>query len=167
MFSLASLHSLQRKICRLRVTLYNRVWGMDIHPSCRLSNTAWLDRTHPKGVHIGAMTYVTFGAAILTHDMCRGYYVDTRIGRFCFLGARSVIMPGVTVGDGCIVAAGAVVTKDVPPYSIVAGNPATIIRSDIAVGPYGRLLSAGIASYDRAMMQQLQLEHLIKEAPEA
>jgi acetyltransferase-like isoleucine patch superfamily enzyme len=167
MISLNSLRGLQRKLSQLRITFYNRVWGMDIHPSCRISNAAWLDRTHPKGVHIGAMSYVTFGATILTHDMCRGRYFDTHIGRFCFLGARSVIMPGVTVGDGSIVAAGAVVTKDVPPYSIVAGNPATIIRSDIATGPYGRLLSAGIASYDRAMMKQLQLEHLIKNPPEA
>lgn len=44
------------------------------------------------------------------------------------LGMRSVIMPGVTIGEGAVVATGAVVTKDVPPYTIVAGNPAKIIR---------------------------------------
>lgn len=47
----------------------------------------------------------------------------------CWLGSNSVILAGVTIGKGSIVAAGAVVTKDVPPYSIVAGVPATIIRN--------------------------------------
>lgn len=50
-------------------------------------------------------------------------------------------MPGVVIGDGSIVAAGSVVTKDVPARSIVAGNPARVIRSDIDTGPYGRLRS--------------------------
>ena len=51
-------------------------------------------------------------------------------------------MPGVRIGNNCIVGAGAVVTKDVPDFSIVAGNPATIIRSGIEVGRYGRFLAA-------------------------
>jgi acetyltransferase-like isoleucine patch superfamily enzyme len=159
---LRQFRHIQRAISRLRIIMCNRAWGMNIHPSCRISRSAWLDRTNPKGVHIGAMSYVTFGATILTHDMCRGLYADTYIGRFCFIGARSVIMPGVTVGDGCIVAAGAVVTKDVPAFSIVAGNPATIIRGDIATGPYGRLLSAGIAESDKEIAMKLNLQHMIK-----
>ena len=59
-------------------------------------------------------------------------------------------MPGVTIGDESIIAAGAVVTRDVPSRSIVAGNPATIIRENIEVGPYGRFLSAGMSRADRA-----------------
>jgi acetyltransferase-like isoleucine patch superfamily enzyme len=47
----------------------------------------------------------------------------------CWLAANSVILAGVTVGKGSVVAAGSIVTKDVPPYSIVAGNPAKIIKS--------------------------------------
>ena len=47
----------------------------------------------------------------------------------CWIAANSVILSGVTVGKGSIVAAGSVVTKDVPPLSIVAGNPAQVIRS--------------------------------------
>jgi acetyltransferase-like isoleucine patch superfamily enzyme len=81
---------------------------------------------------------VAFDAAILSHDMTRGVRAHTKIGRNCFIGARSIILPGITVGDGSIVAAGAVVTKDVPPKSIVAGNPATIIRENIEVGQFGR-----------------------------
>lgn len=46
-----------------------------------------------------------------------------------WIGARSIILPSVTIGKGSIVGAGSVVTKDVPPYSICAGNPARVIKS--------------------------------------
>lgn len=45
-----------------------------------------------------------------------------------WIGGHSIILPGVTVGRGSIVAAGAVITKDVPPFTIVGGNPARIIK---------------------------------------
>lgn len=51
-----------------------------------------------------------------------------RIGDDVWLGARAMILPGVTVGSHCIIGAGAVVTKDVPDYAIVGGNPARILR---------------------------------------
>lgn len=51
------------------------------------------------------------------------------IGNDVWIGARVTIMPGVCVGDGSVIGAGPVVTHDVPPYSIVAGNPAKVIRS--------------------------------------
>lgn len=50
------------------------------------------------------------------------------IGRGAWLGARAIILPGVTIGEGAIVAAGAVVTQDVPPHTLVAGVPARIKR---------------------------------------
>ncbi len=53
---------------------------------------------------------------------------ETRIEDQAWIGANSVIVPGVTVGKHAVVAAGSVVTKDVPAYTIVAGNPARIIR---------------------------------------
>lgn len=54
--------------------------------------------------------------------------IPVRIGNGCWLGARAVILPGHTVGDGAVVAAGAVVTKDVPPNALVGGTPARLIR---------------------------------------
>jgi maltose O-acetyltransferase len=46
-----------------------------------------------------------------------------------WIGARAIILPGVRIGRGAIVGAGAVVTKDVPPFTIVGGNPARVIKS--------------------------------------
>ena len=51
------------------------------------------------------------------------------IGRGCFIGARAIILKGVTIGDRAIIGAGAVVSADVPPLSLAAGNPARVIRT--------------------------------------
>ena len=51
------------------------------------------------------------------------------IGDDCWIGRRVMIMAGVTIGEGCVIAAGAVVTKDIPPYSVVGGIPAKVIKN--------------------------------------
>jgi maltose O-acetyltransferase len=56
-------------------------------------------------------------------------FAATRIGDDVWIGANAIILSGVTVGDHSVIAAGAVVTADVPPWSIVGGNPARLIRS--------------------------------------
>ncbi len=51
-----------------------------------------------------------------------------KVGNYCWIGREVMILPGVTIGDAAVIAAGSVVTKDVPPYCIVGGNPAKIIK---------------------------------------
>ncbi|RUP49884.1 maltose O-acetyltransferase [Jimgerdemannia flammicorona] len=51
-----------------------------------------------------------------------------KIGKDCWIGGSAIVCPGVTIGDGVTVGAGSVVTKDVPSYVVVAGNPARIIK---------------------------------------
>ncbi len=142
MRGLHHLKKIRSIVVKSKYLYYTKIWGMDIDPSCRFSLSAKFDLTHPTGIHIGAQTYIAFGTAILTHDMTRGLLVDTYIGKRCFIGAHSMILPGVNVGDESIVAAGSIVTKDVPSRCIVAGNPAIIIRENIKVKAYGRFLDA-------------------------
>jgi virginiamycin A acetyltransferase len=59
------------------------------------------------------------------HDATRG---DVTIGHDVWLGSQAMIMSGVTIGHGAVVAARAVVTRDVPPYAIVAGNAAKVVK---------------------------------------
>ncbi len=90
-------------------------------------------------IHIGEGTFVGAGAMIFDNDfhapVDEWTWGDAApdnpkpviIGRGVFIGARAIILKGVTIGDRAIVGAGAVVTKDVPARSIVAGNPARMV----------------------------------------
>ena len=82
------------------------------------------------GLSIGSNVSISEGAMLLSleHDpqspTFAGRGAPTRIADYAFIGARAIILPGRTIGEGAVVAAGAVVTHDVPPYNIVAGVPA-------------------------------------------
>ncbi len=130
---------LRRLVMRAWRFYYVRGLGMEIDQRAWFSLRVHLDRTHPRGIHIGRDSYIAFGAVVLTHDMTRGVYADTRIGERCFIGSHSLILPGVTIGDGAIVGAGSVVTRNVPPATIVAGNPARVIRTGIKTYRFGCL----------------------------
>ncbi|MBE6922661.1 MAG: sugar O-acetyltransferase [Ruminococcaceae bacterium] len=56
------------------------------------------------------------------------YGIDVTLGNNCWLGGNVIVMPGVNIGDNCVIGAGSVVTKDIPAWSIAAGNPARVIR---------------------------------------
>lgn len=72
---------------------------------------------------------------------------DTSVGHDVWFGYQSLVMPGVKIGHGAIVATRAVVTRDVPPYAIVAGNPARVVRFRFDESTIARLLE--IAWWDR------------------
>lgn len=120
--------------------VYRTFYGMNIGEGTCISRKAWLDKNiNPHGIHIGKYTRITGQVDIMTHDDCRRLKADVFIGDNCFLGTHSIILPGVHIGNECIVGAGAVVTKDVPSNCIVAGNPAKIIKTGIHCDKYGRL----------------------------
>lgn len=157
---LDQLRHLRGVLVKGKLFLARRVFGSDIDPTVEMSLSAHLDRNFPSGVHIGARTYLAFDSRVLTHDRTRGLYLHTRIGRDCFIGGRAIILPGVTVGNNCIVGAGSVVTRDVEDGATVVGNPARPIRTASAVGPNGRYLSADaeqqrLASEDAAVARVL------------
>jgi maltose O-acetyltransferase len=89
------------------------------------------------GVTIGDATLIASHVAItsLSHDTGAKAFSESLvskpvvIGRNVWIGSHAVVLPGVAIGDGAIVGAGAVVTKDVAPGDVVAGVPATSIRS--------------------------------------
>lgn len=141
-----NLFRLVRKCARYpRYWYMRKVWGYQMAPTAFVSMGAALDRSNPGGVWIGAHSIVTRGATVLAHDYVRGLRCDTHIGANCFVGVGAIIMPGIRVGDGSIVGAGAVVTEDVASGSLVVGNPARVIRK-VVVGHYGRLLDASDGS---------------------
>lgn len=140
---------------------YIHVWGMRIGKGTRLSLTAKLDKTNPKGMVIGDHTFLTFGATVLTHDFVGRRHLETRIGSYCFIGARSMIMPGVTIGDHSIVGAMTLVREDVPPRSLVVGNPGRVVRTGLVTTRWGMIPREG-----EALSPWLDAE-LAREAAEA
>jgi acetoacetyl-CoA synthetase len=120
-----------------RRQLLIRIWKMEIGEGSIISRSAKLDKTNPRGIHIGKYTVVAFGAAILTHDWVNNRHRDVYIGDNCFIGAHAIILAGVTIGDNCIVSAASVVARDVPPGSLVAGNPARLLESNVKTTRYG------------------------------
>lgn len=135
---IAKIRSRIRKlVVAAQVEMLRRIWKMDLGPGVRISLKARLDKTNPRGIHIGTDTGVGPGAVILTHDFIWTRHVDTRIGSNCHIGTNAIILPGVTIGDHCIVAPGSVVMRDVPDGSLVSGNPARVIESGLQLGPWG------------------------------
>jgi acetyltransferase-like isoleucine patch superfamily enzyme len=151
---LKSLNQLRR--VRLAITGLRAVWlrtvqGIAIDPTASLSLSARFV-SHVRGsITIGADTLIAFKTLLIADAGPGTAPAPIQIGQRCFIGGGATILPGVTIGDESIIAAGAVVFDDVPPRSIVAGNPARIVRSDIVVGRFGRL--AGADDNSRKMWQ--------------
>jgi len=92
--------------------------------------------SEPYLITIGDDTTVSFDCAFVTHDAATRVirhlpgrnketviYGPINIGKNCFIGCRSVILPNVTIGDNCIIGAGSVVNKSIPPNTVAAGVP--------------------------------------------
>lgn len=124
---------------------YLRFIGCDLKGHVKfIAPDVKIDYFDPSRIHIGAGSVITSGVTILVHDFsieCGLTAIgkndpeyeqlmvrDVVIGNNCFIGQNSFIKPGTVIGDNCIVGAGSVVGGTVPPGSIVAGNPAKVIR---------------------------------------
>ena len=116
-----------------RVTIYGNVemrspWKITIGEDAVVGNDCLLDGR--RGLTIGRHVNISSGAWIWTlhHDIqatdFQAVGAPVTIGDRAWICARAMVLPGVTVGEGAVVAAGAVVTKDVPPYAVVGGVPA-------------------------------------------
>jgi acetyltransferase-like isoleucine patch superfamily enzyme len=114
--------------------------GLRIGHHSRINRDCCLDARD--GLWIGDNVSISPWVAILTgeHDAddpaFRYRSKPVRIEDHAWIGTRAMILPGVTVGRGAVVAAGAIVTKDVEPLTIVAGNPARPIRRREVVPSY-------------------------------
>lgn len=123
--------------------LYRDIYGMTIGDEVRISRGARLDKTNPKGIHIGDFTAITSNAYVLSHDFVNRTHQDVYIGKNCFIGFGAIILPGVHIGDSVIVAANSVVGRDVPSNTVVMGNPARVVEKDIITGAWGIRLDKG------------------------
>lgn len=98
--------------------------------------------SEPYLITIGDDTTISFDCAFVTHDAATRVlrhlpgenpetviYGKIIIGKNCFIGCRSVILPNVTIGDNVIIGAGSIVNKDIPSNTVAAGNPCKIICS--------------------------------------
>jgi acetyltransferase-like isoleucine patch superfamily enzyme len=128
-------------LVRIRRFYLNKFWGMDIGRDCLISFSAILGGRNPRGIHIGDGTMVDLGASVLTYDDAGQARLDTWIGKDCHISARSVIFPGVNIGDHSIVRPASIVMNDVPPNCVVSGHPARIIQKGVQTGRWGIMKS--------------------------
>lgn len=118
---------------KMRAVFY-RYSGVSIESGVVLMGKVQIDRIYPGDVYIGRGTTITTGVCLLTHYYDTGnlkehayYRGEIHIGRNCYIGMNTIFSKPVTVGDGAVIGAGSIVTKDIPPYQVWAGVPAKFI----------------------------------------
>jgi acetyltransferase-like isoleucine patch superfamily enzyme len=119
---------------------YARSLGVKIGEGCRFySMRAGMFSTEPWLISIGNNVHITAECQFITHDggtlIVRKEVPDLEltfpisVGDDVYIGIRTLILPGVKIGNRCIIAAGSVVSRDIPDNSIAAGVPARVIKT--------------------------------------
>jgi len=120
------------------INVLHRWRGVRMGADCFIDPAAILETAYPENITLGDDVRVTAGAIVMTHIKPPHYLRDAGhvpvvlkpvvLEDHCFIGVNAVVMPGVTVGRAAVVASGAVVTTNVPALTMVAGNPAKIVK---------------------------------------
>lgn len=126
---------------RLRPWLLRRM-GCHVGKNVFVGDYVRVDKNHADLIYIDDYAHLTAGCRLLCHQRdLSSYHVgdnaadcgyrlgEIHIGKGVMIGMESMIMPGVTIGDGAIVGAMSLVTKDIPPYTIATGHPARVVKA--------------------------------------
>lgn len=114
--------------------VFLKMGGVNIAGRCYIYGDVTIDSVYPECVFIGKGVRITKGTKILTHYLDASQPTvhfrkgEVHIGDNAFIGVNVCICNSVKIGCGAIVGAGSVVTKDIPPYQVWAGNPARYIK---------------------------------------
>ena len=107
--------------------------GLVVGRNFNMLNEVFIDYSFPWLIEIGDDVTLAPRVQILAHDASTKMHLNyariakVKIGNMVFVGDSSIILPGVTIGDGVVIGAGSVVSRDIPDGHVVAGNPAKII----------------------------------------
>lgn len=118
-----------------------RKMGCHVGKGCYIGDFVRIDPSHPDMITVEDNVSIASGARLLCHQrdftnyhvgsdyMQLGYTIKPIVlKKGCLVGMESMVLPGVTVGEGAIIGAGSLVSKDVPAWTIAAGNPAKVIK---------------------------------------
>jgi acetyltransferase-like isoleucine patch superfamily enzyme len=113
--------------------LYRTLLNMKVGKNTSVALMVMADVFFPEKITIGENSIIGYNTTILTHEyLIKEYRLgEVHIGSHVMIGANSTILPGVTIGDHAVVAAGSVVHRDVPSHTMVGGNPIRVIKKDL------------------------------------
>ena len=115
---------------RLRIRLYKiMVVNINDDHEVYIGRECFIDDEFPELITVKKGACISFRVTIVAHDSYKGIVKPVIIGEKAFIGTGSIILPGVSIGEGSVVAAGSVVNRDVPPKTMAAGVPNKIIKT--------------------------------------
>lgn len=132
------LSNIVRWAPRFAILTLHRWRGVKIGSNCFIDPSAIIETAHPHNIAIGNDVRIAAQVVIMTHikpphflrseNILSTTIAPVVLSDSCFIGVRAVVMPGITIGKAAVVASGAVVVGDVAAFTMVAGNPAKVVK---------------------------------------